>query len=410
MPSTFTSNLGVEKPGDGEQSGAWGATVNVNMDILDRAINGAVSLSLVGTASTLMTTDGTLSDGQHAFLRLTGTPSGAHTITVAPADAEKVYFVVNGTAQAVTFTQGSGANATLAAGTAGVIHCDGQGSGASTLSVLDALALGSATITGGTITGITDLAVEDGGTGSSTAEAARTALGLEIGADVQAYDATLTAISGLTPTDGGFLVGDGAGWTVETGADALVSLGVTATVTELNYLDGVTSAVQTQLDGKQPLDATLTALSGLATGSDKVPYSTGTDTFGQLDFVDEDDMASDSATAVPSQQSVKAYVDTTETAVVSQMLGVGQTWQTVADGDISRSGNTTYQNTTGRPIQVNVATEDGISVQVSVDGTTWKTVSNGISGGDKAPHNVIVPDQMYYRVTGSNLAGWAELR
>lgn len=35
--------------------------------------------------------------------------------------------------------------------------------------------------------------------------------------------------------------------------------------TEFGYLDGVTSAIQTQIDGKQPLDADLTALAGLAT-------------------------------------------------------------------------------------------------------------------------------------------------
>jgi hypothetical protein len=39
--------------------------------------------------------------------------------------------------------------------------------------------------------------------------------------------------------------------------------GATLTVTELNYVDGVTSSIQTQLDNKQPLDATLTGLAAL---------------------------------------------------------------------------------------------------------------------------------------------------
>ena len=84
----------------------------------------------------------------------------------------------------------------------------------------------NATITGGSITGITDLAVADGGTGASTASAARTNLGLVIGTDVQAYDPELQALSGLTPTDSHFIVGDGTTFVTEDAATARSSLGL----------------------------------------------------------------------------------------------------------------------------------------------------------------------------------------
>lgn len=215
MPSSYTTNLGIELPADGEQDGIWGDVVNDNMNILDRAINGSLSLSLSGTTSTLTTSDGILSNGQYKALILGGSPSGTHTITISPNDAQKIYFVYNTTAQSVVFTQGSGGNVTIAAGDSGVIYSNGGGGGAAVVNLTDHFAMSSVKITGGTITGITDLAVADGGTGASTA------------------------------------------------AQALINLGLTATATELNYSSGVTSAIQTQLNTKAPLASP--ALTGVPT-------------------------------------------------------------------------------------------------------------------------------------------------
>lgn len=48
----------------------------------------------------------------------------------------------------------------------------------------------------------------------------------DIGTSVQAYDAQLADIAGLTPTDNGFVVGNGTNFVVESGATARTSLGL----------------------------------------------------------------------------------------------------------------------------------------------------------------------------------------
>ena len=130
MASTFTSNSGIEKPGSGEQAGAWGTTVNTNFDIIDRVLNGVVTLTLTGTTTTLTTTDGALSDGHYKVLVLSGSPSGTNTVTITPNDQSKLYLVNNTTSQSVVFTQGSGGNVTILTGASAWIYADGAGSGA----------------------------------------------------------------------------------------------------------------------------------------------------------------------------------------------------------------------------------------------------------------------------------------
>ena len=136
MASTYTSNTGIEKIGSGEQAGTWGNTTNNNLDIIDRALNGAVTLTITGN-TTLTTSDGTLSNGQFKIIILSGSPSGAFNLTIDPNDQQKWYFIKNDSGQTATVKQGGGSGTTvaLATNTSGIIFADGTGANANVAAV-----------------------------------------------------------------------------------------------------------------------------------------------------------------------------------------------------------------------------------------------------------------------------------
>ena len=136
MTSTYTTNQGLEKPATGDRSGTWGTMTNTNMDMLDRAISGVGALTLTGGTTTLTTSDGSASDGNYKVLVLGGSPGETNTITLSPNDGDKLYFVVNASGESVIFSQGPGANVTIANGAADIIYADGAGSGAAVASLL----------------------------------------------------------------------------------------------------------------------------------------------------------------------------------------------------------------------------------------------------------------------------------
>ena len=104
------------------------------------------------------------------------------------------------------------------------------------------------------------LAISDGGTGATSASAARTSLGLVIGTDVEPHSNKLTELATMAQATANSLADLSA-------TEVQILDGATLTTTELNFVDGVTSAIQTQLNNKQPLDAELTELATMSSGT-----------------------------------------------------------------------------------------------------------------------------------------------
>tara|TARA_R100001230_G_scaffold24509_1_gene16616 strand:+ start:64 stop:1470 length:1407 start_codon:yes stop_codon:yes gene_type:complete len=132
MASTYTTNGGIEKIGTGDQAGTWGTTTNLNLDIIDRLINGVGTVTISGTTHTLTTTDGTLSDGMYKLIIFSGSPSGDNTVTIEPNDQQKILFCKNSTSGGhnVIIKQGSGTTVTVANGKTAIVFANGGGSGA----------------------------------------------------------------------------------------------------------------------------------------------------------------------------------------------------------------------------------------------------------------------------------------
>jgi len=203
--ATYTTNSGIKKIATGDESGTWGTSTNTNFDIIDRIAAGVGSITLSGTTHTLTTSDGTASDGQYHVLLLGGSPSGTNTITVAPNDTKRMYFVKNNSGQSAIFSQGSGANVTVANGASAIIYCDGAGSGAAVVDLGASLPLSGALLAANNLSDV------------ANAGTSRSNLGVAIGSNVLAYDANLQAfVTALTlptsdGTNGQALVTNGSG-------------------------------------------------------------------------------------------------------------------------------------------------------------------------------------------------------
>lgn len=289
MPSTYTVNLGIEKPATGEQSGTWGDTTNVNFDILDQAINGAERVTLTsagssGSPNALNITNGATSDGRNKWIEFysSGDLGGSVYVQLVPNDAEKIVFVRNSLASSRSIllfqgTYNSGRDLEIPAGVDMVVKFDGGGASAAT--VTDVFTKLRATeITTPTLTATT--------------------------ADINGGTIDNSVIGGST-------------------AAAVTGTAVVAN-TSLNIAG----------DG-----ATVTGIK------------------------DEDNMASNSATKLATQQSIKAYVDS--------QVGTVDTWaEVLANG--ATSGSTNPEVTAGQALKTNTINETSAGSGVTIDSVLLK--------------------------------------
>lgn len=131
---------------------------------------------------------------------------------------------------------------------------------------------------------------------------------------------------------------------------------VTASATELNYVDGVTSNVQTQLDTKAP------TASPTFTGTAVIPTASVTN----LNL---------GGTAITATATELNYVDGVTSAVQTQLDGKMTPTYT---GDVDITGNITVSGTVdGRDIATNIPASLGTAGQVL-------TVNSGATAGEWA--------------------------
>lgn len=82
-------------------------------------------------------------------------------------------------------------------------------------------------------------------------------------------------------------------------------------------------------------------------------------------------------------------------------IGVGQTWQNVLP---QRQANVAYKNDTGKPIQLALYNNSGLSV--SPNGSTWLTMPTASNATGAYP---IIPNGWYYKASYA-VGMWLELR
>ena len=129
MASSTSSDLKLELITTGEKSGTWGTITNTNLQILEQASSGYLSLDVASGDVALSLANHATANGKNLYYKLTGTLAGNRAVTM-PDSAERVFIVEDATSRSasnytLTVKTVSGTGLALPVGSTTVLYSDG---------------------------------------------------------------------------------------------------------------------------------------------------------------------------------------------------------------------------------------------------------------------------------------------
>ena len=128
MASTYSRILNLELQATGENSGTWGTKTNNNLQKLESATKGYVSVAIASTSDSLTASDGSTTDEQsNAIIKLTGSLTGNTTMQ---CEAVENWYIVDNATSMGTYTLGfkpaGGTAASLVSSSKHLLYSDGS--------------------------------------------------------------------------------------------------------------------------------------------------------------------------------------------------------------------------------------------------------------------------------------------
>ena len=379
--ATFTTLLQLTKPDVGEAPGLWGPIVNNEITtLIEEAISSRELLNMwESNTITLTTADRESSSFRRAILDFNDpTPLLTGPAEVICQSLTKIYIVSNSTVQPITFrtAPGTGSTTILPAGNTTILFCDGANIN-SAISHIPSLQLGASSPT--TVDTILD--EDDMVSDSATALATQQS----IKAYVENTHSTLAQVLNV-----GDVTGDNQNIVMSTGSTIDAVDGTAVTIAQdTNFRLGTTAA------NANPVNA----------------------------IRDEDDLISDSATSLATQQSIKAYVDNVETSTLTEILEAGNTTgayaielsagsslQSVGDVNLipAASSNTTISGDAGHKLKLQAgpagSTINTVNDTTATASPLYLQTSNVTAATINANQDVLIGHETPIAVSGIDTA------